>query len=1289
MKNLLSLIVVFFCVSVGVIQGEGIGPINRGDTGFRHVEYYSDDTIIVVRNSYMAIVLNRHNGIIRGLTVRGHSGLLSLSEPGQIIFRDTLINYLYQQKNGRVIDIDTSISPNLVRVSFRVNFSYHKAMVSYTMDTLVLRWDSDLWLRPTSPSGIDRALRIEFSLPLFDKMTHTFWADGDAPFKIGDYFYKVLKYRHNWFVLPLVVLYDTTLDYGLSFVCPFEVKKPALSFVLQKNPSSDTFLVSYNYLRTSRAIGRPAKASLYIVPHVGDWRPGLAWVLNQYPEYFNVHPNSNTLENEGRFFFSTRWTFEAKPEIDTCRIFGVKWTEYYHNKAFFGLYAPQDRSRWFYISDLNTWTTYADWHAHGGSEEYSYGYIRRGIDTFKVRGDMAVYPYFNACDVWRMWVRTGGDTFPYDNSVAIDANGDTITGFHICWTMNPDTNLYPPNQPSWAAHIDSQVSAVIDSYCVSWGGLTTAAGIFLDRVDYWAYDYAHSDGVSMINTTPVYMLGFALEEINEKICRRVHEKNKSIIANGPLCIEVCKNIDAIMTEIFLGAVGAMQYLGLARPMILFVIDKLAKETEIKDKTALFSGYFPSLEHEVNEYKSRLIDLKYKPLFELFKGKRWVLYPNVLRLPLGIKGNIFKGLNNDLLIPMVSMEKSQLLPDPFTYNLKIKISYPGLDNYKYCYLLSGDYVGPRWVSYDPMNQEMLNIPEHMVSSLIRLSQKPCYEYSLLSSPVLVRGRRGTFKLRVQNLDDTTKKYSLLLKTPFGNENYQFSLEPHQVREIRYDFNIPRPYPIKEDSFLVINTRSVPHDTSLFTLWVYDPLTLKLPEIYIKFPVGDSFNLVFVNNTQDTMDGVRLGYRFIQGHGKMGWGPKSFRMNPFETKEEMVYIDIKDTSGIIQVFATHRGDTVGSITKPLKRAMRPTPGDIFCDDFDSGEMSERWRLWDPREAWSVEDSSAKGSGAYWRHFATVGAGDESLTNYRFQMNTRLLGSTLPNIPYLKSYLYFRIKSDADTMYYRFGIKGDEPNLTLFRRDGERNWTWLGGHFLEPQKNVWYNLSVRVLGSNIRCFLNGEQVISKYDAKYSSGGIGIGINEDFMTNYYDDIVLRPLVWPPILFADNFDAGYMDPLWKRHQGIWSFPPEEPGIVRASGGAHFATVAEGCDWANFRYSIRTRIKGSEIVGSLRSYLFFRVQDTLNFYRFGIFSERGLEFHKQVDGEWTLLRTYFFRPQKDIWYTLKVETMGAEIKCYLNDTLRITYTDTLNPFINGGIGIGVIEPEGIVVDYDDVKVERR
>jgi|GEM_PF-2518468 len=1263
-----------------------IGPVNMGDVELVKVEFDSNDTLLILRNINMEAVFWRQTGVIYDFIIKGHGGLLSASEPGQIIFRDTLIGqeYLQDEDVDSLVSIDTVNTPSQGMISFRINFPNHSALVSYTMDTLGLRWDNDVWLNIENPTR--RALRLDFSLPLLDTMQYAFWADANAPYRIEEYFNRTITYRENFCILPSITLYDTTLDYGVSFVCPFEVKKPRLQIKLRKNPASDTFRVSYNYMQMYVPQSQAAHTSLYLVPHEGDWRPGLAYMHARYPEHFTPHVNSQIIDNEGRFFMAGSWTFYELEKIDTCQIFGVKWEEYYHNKAFFGLYAPQDRFKWLGIRDGDSTTTYKYWLRHAGNDYYTYDTITYIMNLFNDH-QIGSYPYTQSMEAWKSWVYNDTIPFPFDSSLAKDQDGNPLKAFQACRLMNPDTNLYsfyPPGERSWAAYIDTQITAVLDSF--------PAAGIFYDRDDYHYYDYAHNDSVTMINTTPVYMLGFALEEINEKICREVHNRNKGILANGPTSVEVCKNIDGIMVERHPEVVSCLQYLGLSRPLILFVIDTLASETETKDKTALYGGLYPSLEANVDEPLSRLIDLKYQPLFALYKGKTWVLNAHALRLPVGIKGNIFKTPipDNDLLIPMVNMDRSQVSRDPFRYNLGVKITFPGLGTYDHCYVLSGDYFGPRWVYYDPIAQDQLTVPEHMVSSLIQLSKEPRYEYSQMSSPVLCRGKAGQFKLRVQNLEPGSKRYALLITTPFGNCSFRtFWLRQYEFQEIQYDFTVPDTHLLGEDTFWVINTAPMPNDSTLFTLWVYDQVSLELPEgLFIKFPIGDSFPLTLTNNTSDTML-VTLSGLFTPGHGEIAFiGNNPVTLPGYETEEIKVFLELKDTVGTLQITATSNSDTIGSITKQVSRAMRPTPGDIFFDDFNSGSMSSLWYKWDNPNAWSVEDSSAKGSGNYSHYLATVGAGDEEWTNYRFQVNTKMAGSTQPNIPYLKSYVFCRVQND--TQYYRYGIKGDEPRLVLYRRDSLRGWTRFGAYDFQPQKDSWYNLAVKVQDNWIRCFFNGKQVIIANDTKYQYGGIGMGITEDNMTNYYDDIVVRPPLDPAdTLFADNFNSGVMDTLWNKRQGTWSVPPEEPSFARGSGSTHFATVAEGCDWTNYQYQIRTRIKGSDFVASLRSYIFFRVQDEQNYYRFGICSDSGVVLHKRVDGAWTSLANYPFEPEQNVWYNLKVEIQFNQIRGYLGLTPIpiITYTDTNNPFLNGGIGIGVLEPEDMVTDYDDVLVQ--
>lgn len=230
----------------------------------------------------------------------------------------------------------------------------------------------------------------------------------------------------------------------------------------------------------------------------------------------------------------------------------------------------------------------------------------------------------------------------------------------------------------------------------------------------------------------------------------------------------------------------------------------------------------------------------------------------------------------------------------------------------------------------------------------------------------------------------------------------------------------------------------------------------------------------------------------------------------------------------------------------------------------------------------------------------------------------------------------------------------------------------------------------------YLNGDQVINETDSQnpFLSGGIGIGVQEDNMTVYYDDIIVRPTTWPAILFLDDFNSGSPDTLWRIREGTWEVINDMWEIYwRGSGSAHFVTLVEDCDWDKIKFQMRTRMHGSDLVGWLKSYLFFMVQDDQNYYRFGIHGDANcIDLYKRVNGNWEYKASTSFSPTKDIWYTLKVEvtqygSRSKRIKGYVDDSLVINYLDSDNPFWNGGIGLGVLE-DNMVNDYDDVIIYR-
>jgi hypothetical protein len=802
----------------------------------------------------------------------------------------------------------------------------------------------------------------------------------------------------------------------------------------------------------------------------------------RYPDYF--YPVSQVvLDGEGWYIMG--WPYTSEQRMQDAQQRGVTWEEFHSHFPFYGLYAPEDREEWKLIIDCDDFTL-AQWEGSNIPCEIptnSYANTRKMIDLWHKYGIQS-YIYFQSFESWHQYSE---EYFPED--IAKNANGDNLPAWKYCTLMNPDPGS------EWGKHIISQIEKLMNEY-------SAVDGIFYDRDDYRDYDYAHDDDVTMIGGDAVYMLGFAQEKINEYVVNEVHNRGKGVWTNGPTSIEVCKGMDGIMSE-NLQQATYLQYLGIAhRPLILLPYDKSPEDTELKLKIALYTGHFPSITY--GDTECQRLDNRYHLLFFHYKGKEWVLYPGVLQLPVGLKGNIFQTPDEDYLVALVDMNKSQLASDPFSYDLEVKVRVPDYSEIRYCYLLSGDYLGVSQLPY-LIDGEVtrVNVPAHMVSSLLLLSKKPKYEITRISSPVLVRGENGTFAINVQNIESTIKDYNICLSTPFGEKSDSFSLKPGETKIVSLDFYVPEDFSTGENEEFKVTLFDVPPEVIgnelRFSSWVFDIVAFQLPEsFFVKFASGDDFPFKVVNNTNRTLQ-ISLKGKFVEGSGTVDFispGPNLI-LEPFEERELVVHIISETERGEILIEARAEGKAFTAI-RSVERAMIPSPGDLFCDDFSSGNMDK----WNIRSGdWDVINGVAKGSGP--NHFAVVGA-DVGWRDYKFQVNTKIEGSGDPSIDWLKSYIFFRVQDDWN--FYRFGIHGDSGYIDLYKRvDG--NWQRLGNYSFYPQKNVWYNLRIEVKGSSIKGFLDGKEVINVTDDTFTYGGIGIGVLEDYMVTYYDDVVVREL--------------------------------------------------------------------------------------------------------------------------------------------------------------------------------------
>jgi len=987
-----------------------------------------------LKNRYISIDISKSTGEVTNILVKDkndHAKHFSLHITGS-----------WHHNKQKIVEVSALDKyPNYGQININMDSRENSVELRFLIDSISLYCEMEI----LGKNGIEKEIKIDFSISETENFDSLFYPCLFVPITTKTLGSKILEYRRD-IAIPILSLYNSSEDYGLSVIAPLEIPKSGLSFTIDR----EVFTVSYSHVRLTSK--RKSKAAIYIVPHAGDWRPGFGFLLNKYPEYF--YPEvENTKVGEGWYFLGG--PFNNKNQIVHVKNRRVKWIELHGHFPFYGLYAPEQMG-WDIIMNSDI-VSLNDWEKGFGEKRNNYRKMHNLIKLWHTYG-IQVYLYFQSFEAWHQYAEKY-----FSNDIARNKSSMPHLAWKLCNLMNPDP------MSKWGKYIIHQANNLIKKY-------PEIDGIFYDRMDYWNYDLAHDDGITMIDNRP-----FAMEKINEQIFQIFHKNNKGIWGNGPSSIEVCKNLDGIMAETSLSMLQKIQFLGLVRPIIFLAYDRNAKDTENKLKNALICGAFPSITY--GDIECQKLDEKYIPLFDLIKNRRWVLSNKPIEIPEGFRGNIFRTPDGNYTITIIKPEKSQLIPHPFEYNTLVTVNVPDAHKIQYAYVLSGDWAGINALDFSKGNGSIkISLPYHLSSSLIYLTKKREYDLVRISSPILIKGE-------IENLiffiDNFAKRgvHVLEIETPWFKETENLTSDMITFRTI-----VPKD--IEGEVEIKVRYNGTEHKLSC---WVVDAISITPKEdIFIKFDEGENI-LFYITNNLNRKVSIDLSGRFIKGTGKVK-KTALVVLQPLENKEIKIPIVTK-TEGTFELTAVTEEQKIKELF-PLKAGLFFSKNDLFHDDFKNG--MEKWTL--NRGKWNVVNDIVEGIGS--SHFAFIK--NIGWKNYEFEVRTKILGSDNPAVDWLKSYIFFRLQDEEN--FYRFGIHGDAGVVDLYKYvKGE--WIRLGSSFFKPERNKWYALRVRVKDTKIVGYINGEVVIETNDNTFSTGGIGIGVLEDGMKCNYKDIVVKKL--------------------------------------------------------------------------------------------------------------------------------------------------------------------------------------
>lgn len=472
----------------------------------------------------------------------------------------------------------------------------------------------------TDTTGMEREVAMDFQVKVPGSFTHVFLTDGRGPQPLSAT--GSAAYRGTC-CLPAVTFFGA--DAGVTVAAPFEVPAPSLTFSWTHTPEAAEVTVTVSNLRLP-AKGQ-ARAGVLVGRHEGCWRPGLGWLVSLYPEYFDP-PNPKVWDDDGPMIYDFV-SSEGRLRRDLAQ--GLAWQELGWYWPHLGLYVPEGQS----------WQRQTA--ADGGLGEG--GTVTRQMlndyITLASRLGVAECLYFQSTEAWADYAEK---QFP--ECRVRNANGALAPTWIKCVVMDPSPD------GRFGQHIVQQARDLTEVF-------PGMAGVFWDQNCYTGFDFAHDDGISMVNGRRVSMMEFPQTRVQALAGEMLHDRGKVIFTNGGWTVGLARYCDGHMSE-GTGPTRQLQYICMRKHLTLLAYDSSPQQAREKLLLALETGAQPSV--TLGDDKCRASCEGYVPIFRQLRHKTWVFAPRALTLPEATVGNIFRNGEGNYLVTAVADETRAVSPE---------------------------------------------------------------------------------------------------------------------------------------------------------------------------------------------------------------------------------------------------------------------------------------------------------------------------------------------------------------------------------------------------------------------------------------------------------------------------------------------------------------------------------------------------------------------------------------------------------------------------------------------------
>jgi len=486
----------------------------------------------------------------------------------------------------------------------------------------------------------------------------------------------------------LVTVLDNERDTGLSII--LSPKDDIWDLTMETRASGELI---FSRMRHRIARGLRTKWTINLVVHEADWRGGMRWMAQNYPDYFEPkNPKAHELGGTGAYSCHDT-PFDAGKMKKMA--FRTNWRASF-DFPYMGMFLPP-------VAKDVEWMDFKKTpNSIGRMESYARKMHEAG---FRVLSYFNVFE-FGANVAWPLPKTKESDDDAWRNCHAYLARHfrpaillvpkDTVLS-----KCPPDTKQIPGEpyytwedgivtdcaEPAYHEHLLDQARRHIAE-------VPSSDGICIDRLD-WVrmYNEQSDDGKSWFEDKPVRSLVWSWNHLMKDLGPLMHEADKVIFLNNLVKrLDLLDQVDGIFDEYtYAGSpLNTSALLGIFKPVLGWTgsAEHLKPDPDAFFQRFLYMGVYPMAPFPGNDHSLQPSDwvdaqyLAYGPLLDAIRGRRWVLHPHAIEVEgNSAKANLF-AVPNGFVAPITfagEADHIRIVVRGIAEPAAVTVLHPGAEN----------------------------------------------------------------------------------------------------------------------------------------------------------------------------------------------------------------------------------------------------------------------------------------------------------------------------------------------------------------------------------------------------------------------------------------------------------------------------------------------------------------------------------------------------------------------------------------------------------------------------------